>query len=251
MAKLTGVSVRTIQYYDKIGLLKPTTKSNSGYRLYNDGKLFQLQQILFYKEAGLTLAEIREALLVDSSDNQKKLLKQKILLLEKKMEIEKMITKVDLMLEAGTDMDFEAYKKTLATKIPENTALEDKEAILNAITPDQLETIKLVWGIDQFFEFLNRDSPMQKNMDSFILKGNQLVEKLLDSTDPEIQTTLITEWMNLIVKYTQLDLLTVVSSMKVSYSSHQLTINSVNGKFGAQANEKLAQLLTDYEKHML
>ena len=60
MANLTGVSVRTIQDYDKIGLLHPSARSKTGYRLYNDGKIFQLQQILFYKEAGLTLKEIQK-----------------------------------------------------------------------------------------------------------------------------------------------------------------------------------------------
>lgn len=49
VAKLTGISIRTLQYYDEIGLLKPSTLTASGYRLYDDDALQTLQQILFLK----------------------------------------------------------------------------------------------------------------------------------------------------------------------------------------------------------
>ena len=62
VAKLTGVSVRTLQYYDEIGLLKPTELTPSGYRLYDDDALQTLQQILFLKELDFPLKEIREIL---------------------------------------------------------------------------------------------------------------------------------------------------------------------------------------------
>ena len=49
VAKLTGISIRTLQYYDEIGLLKPSKLTQSGYRLYDDEALRLLQQILFFK----------------------------------------------------------------------------------------------------------------------------------------------------------------------------------------------------------
>ena len=52
VAKLTGISTRTLQYYDEIGLLKPSGLTSSGYRLYDDETLQALQQILFFKELG-------------------------------------------------------------------------------------------------------------------------------------------------------------------------------------------------------
>ena len=52
---LTGVSVRTLQFYDEIGLLKPTQMTESGYRLYDESALEVLQQILFFKELDFTL----------------------------------------------------------------------------------------------------------------------------------------------------------------------------------------------------
>ena len=50
VSKLTGVSIRTLQYYDKIGLLKPAEYTESGYRLYDDAALERLQQILLFRE---------------------------------------------------------------------------------------------------------------------------------------------------------------------------------------------------------
>ena len=57
VAKLTGVSIRTLQYYDEIGLLKPSELTAAGYRMYDDNTLQILQQILFFKELGFPLAD--------------------------------------------------------------------------------------------------------------------------------------------------------------------------------------------------
>ncbi len=60
LSSLAGVSTRTLHYYDEIGLLKPTTVEGNGYRRYGEQAVYQLQQILFYKELGLSLDKIRE-----------------------------------------------------------------------------------------------------------------------------------------------------------------------------------------------
>ncbi len=62
VAELTGISTRTLQYYDEIGLLKPGGLTGSGYRLYDDEALQMLQQILFFKELGFKLKEIKKIL---------------------------------------------------------------------------------------------------------------------------------------------------------------------------------------------
>lgn len=59
ISDLTGISVRTLHYYDEIGLLKPTDKSEAGYRLYDDKALETLQQILFFREFDISLKEIK------------------------------------------------------------------------------------------------------------------------------------------------------------------------------------------------
>jgi DNA-binding transcriptional MerR regulator len=62
LSRLAGVSVRTLHYYDEIGLFKAVTVKNNGYRFYSDENLLQLQQILFYREMGLELAQIKNIL---------------------------------------------------------------------------------------------------------------------------------------------------------------------------------------------
>lgn len=63
VSKLTGVSIRTLQYYDTIGLLKPDGYTASGYRLYDDTALERLQQILLFKELEFPLKKSKESLM--------------------------------------------------------------------------------------------------------------------------------------------------------------------------------------------
>ena len=62
LAKVAGISVRTLHHYDVIGLLKPVARTEAGYRLYAEKELLRLQQILFYKELDFPLKEIIEIL---------------------------------------------------------------------------------------------------------------------------------------------------------------------------------------------
>lgn len=62
VAKLSGVSVRTLHYYDEIGLLKPTDVGANGYRYYDRPAVLRLQQILFYRQLGMPLEKIRQTL---------------------------------------------------------------------------------------------------------------------------------------------------------------------------------------------
>ena len=91
VSDMAGVSIRTLQYYDKIGLLSPTELTDAGYRLYDDAALERLQQILLFRELEFPLKEIKAIL--DSPDfDRKKALEQQIELLElKKQHIENLI----------------------------------------------------------------------------------------------------------------------------------------------------------------
>ena len=91
VSKLVGISVRTLQYYDKIGLLHPAKITEAGYRLYDDASLDRLQQILLFRELEFPLKDIKTIL--DSPDfDRNKALAQQIELLEiKKQHLEKLI----------------------------------------------------------------------------------------------------------------------------------------------------------------
>ena len=80
VSRLSGVSRRTLQYYDEIGLLKPTEVTEAGYRLYDDEALATLQQILLYRELQFPLKEISRILNSSDYDRNRALEQLKVLL---------------------------------------------------------------------------------------------------------------------------------------------------------------------------
>jgi DNA-binding transcriptional MerR regulator len=100
VADLVGVSVRTLHHYDQIGLLKPESVSPAGYRLYTDHNLERLQQILFFKEIGFELHQIKEILDSPSFNRRHALLSHRELLYTKKKRLEEIIRTVEKTIDA-------------------------------------------------------------------------------------------------------------------------------------------------------
>ena len=90
-SKLTGVSIRTLQYYDTIGLLPPAGYTEAGYRLYDDTAMERLQQILLFRELEFPLKEIKRILDSPNFDRSKALEQQIELLTMKKEHLETLI----------------------------------------------------------------------------------------------------------------------------------------------------------------
>lgn len=110
VSKLTGVSIRALQYYDKIGLLKPTGYTQSGYRLYDDTALETLQQILLFRELEFPLKEIKEIISSADFDKEKALEQQITLLTMKKEYLEKLIRLArEIRYKGENKMDFSAF----------------------------------------------------------------------------------------------------------------------------------------------
>lgn len=113
VSRITGVSVRTLHHYDSIGLLKPTSVTQAGYRLYDDTALERLQGILLLRELQFPLKEIKS--IIDSPDfDPREALKQQIKMLElQKEHIDKLISLAQKMIDNGDDsMDFSAFDKS-------------------------------------------------------------------------------------------------------------------------------------------
>ena len=112
VSKLTGVSIRTLQYYDTIGLLRPSKYTESGYRLYDDTALERLQQILLFKELEFSLKEIKEIIDAPNFDRQKALEQQIELLTLKKEHLENLIDFARGIKMTGVEkMDFTVFDK--------------------------------------------------------------------------------------------------------------------------------------------
>ncbi len=117
-AKLTGVSVRTLHYYDEIGLLKPAlVDAQNGYRFYDENSLLRMQEILFYRELDFPLKSILEILSSPDYDKQKALAEQRKLLELKKERLERIIdaldgaTKGKVTMTAFDNSDYETARK--------------------------------------------------------------------------------------------------------------------------------------------
>jgi len=112
VSKLTGISVRTLHYYDEIGLLKPAGFSEAGYRLYDDKALEALQQILFFREFELPLKQIKAIMEHPEFDKNQLLSSQKKILVLKKERLERIINSINDILKGENKMDFEVFNKT-------------------------------------------------------------------------------------------------------------------------------------------
>lgn len=112
IAKLTGISARTLHYYDEIGLLVPTAKSEAGYRLYDDKALEALQQILFFREFDIPLKEIRSIMNNPDFDREQILKMQRKMLVAKKERMERLISGIDDILKGDNKVEFEIFNKS-------------------------------------------------------------------------------------------------------------------------------------------
>ena len=110
LARLAGVTVRTLHYYDEIGLLRPSARSPAGYRLYDGDDLIRLQQILIGRSLGLPLAEIQRFLDRPGFDRLAALRAQREALVEQARSTDRMIRAVDraiASLDGSAKGDFE------------------------------------------------------------------------------------------------------------------------------------------------
>lgn len=112
VADIAGVSVRTLHHYDEIGLLKPAAHTAARYRLYADRDLERLQQVLFFKELGFDLKEIKRILSDPHFDRSRALVEHRKLLTERQERIRRLIRSVDRTLKAmqkGNQMNAQMF----------------------------------------------------------------------------------------------------------------------------------------------
>lgn len=112
VSELTGISVRTLHYYDEIGLFKPTEVTEAGYRLYDDKAIEKLGQILVFRELALPLADIKLIMENSDLDRNSVLAKQREMLCLKRQRIDRIIASIDDMLKGDQDMDFAVFDET-------------------------------------------------------------------------------------------------------------------------------------------
>jgi MerR family transcriptional regulator, thiopeptide resistance regulator len=124
LADLAGVSVRTLHYYDEIGLLKPVSRSASGYRYYNQDSVVRLQQIMFFRELDFGLDEIREIISRPDFDVLEALQAHQTLLKKKAVRINRLLSTVEKTikkLKGEAEMQIKDYYAGFSDERSKNT----------------------------------------------------------------------------------------------------------------------------------
>lgn len=170
VAELAGISIRTLQYYDEIGLLKPSELTQSGYRLYNDEALQKLQQILFFKELGFKLKDIREILEKPDFDRIAAFKKQKELLLLKRNRTDRLIQLLSRLEKGEQCMSFKEFD------------LSDYISALENFKSNQTEEIIKYWGsIENYDLFIQKIKDDETNLAKIAIKQFGSVEKYTEA----------------------------------------------------------------------
>lgn len=166
VAKLSGITVRTLHYYDEIGLLKPSDTTEAGYRVYSNKDLETLQQILFFRELDFPLNEIKEIMKNPNYNKIEALNKHKELLIEKRKRIDGLIDLINKTIKGDNDMSFKEFDNN---KIEENKRKYSEE-------------VKNRWGnTDSYKEYEKKTSSYDKN--SWNTINEEMVEILKEFAD--------------------------------------------------------------------
>jgi len=128
MARKSGVSVRTLHYYDEIGLLKPAEVADeSGYRFYNEESMLRLQQILFYRELDFSLKEIARIMNASDYNVEEALKKQLELLMLKRDRIDRIIGLLAAQTKGDMKMSFKEFDMAEINEAKEKYAKETED----------------------------------------------------------------------------------------------------------------------------
>ena len=179
-AKACGVSVRTLHYYDEIGLLKPSFVDEwTGYRYYDENSLLRMQEIMFYRELDFSLKNISQIISSPYYDKEKALSQQKKLLVLKKERLEKLILSIDdamkgkVVMNAFDNSEFEKYKDEAKEKWGNTTAYAEYSEKSKNYGKDKFSAIS-----GEMAEIFSKFNRAMKNSDADSDEAQALVKEL-------------------------------------------------------------------------
>lgn len=220
VSKISGVSIRTLQYYDNIGLLKATKRTESGYRLYGDTALEQLQQILLFRELKFPLKEIKIMMSSPNFDKIKALNQQIKLLTLRKERLDNLIKFArEIKKKGGIVMDFKAFNTSEIQEYAKRTKAE--------------------WGdTSQYSEFIKKSSNKTKEENELIAsrfvqifaKFGKLRNKDISSVEVQAQ---VQQFQNYITEHfynCTKEILAFLGEMYVQSSEFKANIDNVGGE---------------------
>ena len=179
LSKIAGISIRTLHHYDRIGLLLPAKRTEKGYRIYQKPELLKLQQILFYKELGIPLREIKDILNAKDFDLIKALEFHQVELIKKSEQ---------------TIMLLNTIEKTINSLKNKNKMMKDEE-LYEGFSKEEINAmrseVKKKWGAKELIEVENKIQKLGKEgWNDHKAKGeqiNQVLAELMDMHPSEKQ----------------------------------------------------------------
>lgn len=272
ISDLTGISVRTLHYYDEIGLLKPTEKSDAGYRLYDDKALETLQQILFFREFDISLKEIKAVLDNPALDRNQILQVQRKMLVTKKERMERLIASIDDILKGENKMDFTIFTKTeveemfqtMLEHMPENMrniAIKEfgsieqwKKHYMEVVSSEEMQkgyakVVEWYGGKDKFLSVAR--TPVSKEVaESYNKRIEAILQKLIAKQNCDIDSfevkELVGEYGFVMKQFSQIKEEKGFMMAQAQYYRNEKIRPMIDEKYGEGASDFFAQAIESF-----
>lgn len=274
ISDLTGISVRTLHYYDEIGLLKPTEKSDAGYQLYDDKALETLQQILFFREFDISLKEIKAVLDNPALERNQILQVQRKMLVTKKERMERLIASIDDILKGENKMDFTIFTKTeveemfqtMLEHMPENMrniAIKEfgsieqwKKHYMEVVSSEEMQkgyakVVEWYGGKDKFLSVAR--TPVSKEVaESYNKRIEAILQKLIAKQNCDIDSfevkELVGEYGFVMKQLAQIKEEKGFMMAQTQYYRNEQIKPMIDEKYGEGASDFFAQAIENYYK---
>ena len=274
ISDLTGISVRTLHYYDEIGLLKPTEKSDAGYRLYDDKALETLQQILFFREFDISLKEIKAVLDNPALERNQILQVQRKMLVTKKERMERLIASIDDILKGENKMDFTIFTKTeveemfqtMLEHMPENMrniAIKEfgsieqwKKHYMEVVSSEEMQkgyakVVEWYGGKDKFLSVAR--TPVSKEVaESYSKRIEAILQKLIAKQNCDIDSfevkELVGEYGFVMKQLAQIKEEKGFMMAQAQYYRNEQIKPMIDEKYGEGASDFFAQAIENFYK---
>lgn len=272
ISDLTGISVRTLHYYDEIGLLKPTEKSDAGYRLYDDKALETLQQILFFREFDISLKEIKAVLDNPALDRNQILQVQRKMLVTKKERMERLIASIDDILKGENKMDFTIFTKTeveemfqtMLEHMPENMrniAIKEfgsieqwKKHYMDVVSSEEMQkgyakVVEWYGGKDKFLSVAR--TPVSKEVaESYNKRIETILQKLIAKQNCDIDSfevkELVGEYGFVMKQFSQIKEEKSLMMAQAQYYRNEKIRPMIDEKYGEGASDFFARAIESF-----
>ena len=271
VVELTGVSVRTLQYYDEIGVFKPTKVTEAGYRLYDDEALSTLQQILFFKELDFSLKDIKYIMGNKDFEKLEIFKKQKELIKIKRNRLNRLLGLLERLEKGENDMslnefDLSEYISVLEKFKSENTdeviknwgSIENFDKFIEKVKEDEINVAQN--ALKYYGSTKKYTEAIKKNLDNFTENMEMIKDKGYVEENERLMNLLLND-LTLDTKSNEVqniikDILTLMPDMDMGenyfdimidgYLNNENIIDAVDKKYGEGASRFMGEAYRYY-----